>query len=47
VGGAVALLKEKIEATFSRVQEHLEAGHLVESLSPWNTPFSLSRKKIW
>jgi hypothetical protein len=27
------------------VQEQLEAGHLVESLSPWNTPFSLSRKK--
>lgn len=27
------------------MQKQLEAGHLVESLSPWNTPFSLSRKK--
>ena len=42
-----SLPKEKIEATSSQVQKQLEAGHLVESLSPWNTPFSLSRKKIW
>lgn len=27
------------------MQKQLEAGHLVECLSPWNTPFSLSRKK--
>lgn len=40
-----SLPKEKIEATSSQVQKQLEAGHLVESLSPWNTPFSLSRKK--
>ena len=40
-----SLPKEKIEATSSQVQEQLEAGHLVECLSPWNTPFSLSRKK--
>ena len=33
-----SLPKEKIEATSSIVQEQLEAGHLVESQSPWNTP---------
>jgi hypothetical protein len=30
--------KEEIEAASLLVQEQLEAGHLVESHSPWNTP---------
>ena len=34
----LSLPKEKIEAASSLVQEQLEAGHLVESQSPWNTP---------
>ena len=42
-----SLPKEKIEATSSQVQEQLEAGHLVESLSPWNTPILIIKKKIW
>jgi hypothetical protein len=27
------------------VQEQLEAGHLVESQSPWNTPIFVIKKK--
>ena len=27
------------------MQEHLEAGHLVESQSPWNTPIFVIKKK--
>ena len=42
-----SLPKEKIEATSSQVQEQLEAGHLVESLSPWNTPILIIKKNIW
>ena len=41
-----SLSKEKIEAASSIVQEQLEAGHLVESQSPWNTPNFVIKKKI-
>jgi hypothetical protein len=40
-----SLPKEKIGATSSLVQEQLEAGHLVESQSPWNTPIFVIKKK--
>jgi hypothetical protein len=39
-----SLPKEKI-ATSSLVQEQLEAGHLVGSQSPWNTPIFIIKKK--
>jgi hypothetical protein len=42
-----SLPKEKVEATSSLVQEQLEAGHLVESHSPWNIPIFIIKKKIW
>ena len=42
-----SLPKEKIEATSSLVQDQLEARHLVESQSPWNTPIFVIKKKIW
>jgi hypothetical protein len=42
-----SLPKEKIEAISSLVQEKLEAGYLVESQSPWNTPIFIIKKKIW
>jgi hypothetical protein len=40
-----SLPKEKMEAASSIVQEQLEAGHLVESHSPWNTPIFIIKKK--
>jgi hypothetical protein len=40
-----SLPKEKIETTSSLVQEQLEAGHLVESQSPWITPIFIIKKK--
>jgi hypothetical protein len=40
-----SLPKEKIEAASSIVQEQLEARHLVESQSPWNTPIFVIKKK--
>jgi hypothetical protein len=40
-----SLLKEKIEAASSLVQEQLEAGHLVQSQSPWHTPIFVFKKK--
>jgi hypothetical protein len=40
-----SLPKEKIEAVSSLVQEQLEAGHLVESHSPWNTPIFVIKKE--
>ena len=39
------LPKEKIEAISLLVQEQLEAGHLVESHSPWNTPIFVIKKE--
>jgi hypothetical protein len=41
-----SLPKEKIETASSLVQEQLEAGHLVEFQSPWNTPIFVIKKKI-
>ena len=38
-------LKKKIESASLLVQEQLEAGHLVESQSPWNTPIFVIKKK--
>ena len=38
-------LKKKMEVASSLVQEQLEAGHLVESQSPWNTPIFIIKKK--
>lgn len=40
-----SLSKEKVEATSLLVQEQLEAGHLRESQSPWNTPIFVIKKK--
>lgn len=40
-----SLSKEKIEATSLIVWEQLEAGHLRESQSPWNTPKFVIQKK--
>jgi hypothetical protein len=40
-----SLPKEKIEAASLLVQEQLEAGHLLGSQSPWNTPFFVIKKK--
>ena len=42
-----SLPKEKIEAASLLVQEQLEAGHLVDSQSPWNKPIFIIKKKIW
>ena len=42
-----SLSKIKIEAASSVVQEELEAGHLRESQSPWDTPIFVIKKKIW
>ena len=41
-----SLPKEKIEAASSLVQEQLEAGHLVESQSPWNASIFVMKKKF-
>jgi hypothetical protein len=39
------LPKEKLEATSSLVQEQLEAGHIRESQSSWNTAVFVIKKK--
>ena len=39
------LSKEKLEATHHLVQEQLQAGHIVPSTSPWNTPIFVIKKK--
>jgi hypothetical protein len=39
------LPKEKIEVTSLLVQEQLEAAHLMESHSPWDTPIFIIKKK--
>jgi hypothetical protein len=41
------LSKGKIEATSSLVQEQLEAGYIIESQLPLNTPIFDIKKKIW
>ena len=40
------LSKEKLEAAHHLVQEQLQAGHIVPSTSPWNTPIFVIKKKI-
>ena len=40
-----SLPKKKIEAASLLMQEQLEAGHLVESQSPWNIPIFVIKKK--
>jgi hypothetical protein len=40
-----SLSKEKIEDPSALVQEQLEAGHLRQSQSPWNTPIFVIKKK--
>lgn len=39
------LTQEKLEAAQKLVQEQLDAGHLVPSTSPWNTPIFVIKKK--
>ncbi|ADC33201.1 pol protein, partial [Simian retrovirus 4] len=39
------LTKEKLTAAQQLVQEQLQAGHIVESNSPWNTPIFVIKKK--
>lgn len=39
------LPKEKLEAAHMLVKEQLDAGHVRESISPWNTPISIIKKK--
>ena len=39
------LPKEKLEAAHMLVKEQLDAGHIRESISPWNTPISIIKKK--
>ena len=42
----LSLPKDKIKFSSLLVQEQLQAGHLVESQSPWNTPNFVIKKKI-
>lgn len=37
--------KEKLEAARQLAQEQLEAGHIVPSTSPWNTPIFVIKKR--
>ena len=39
------LPKEKLEAAHMLVKEQLDAGHVRESISPWNTPIFIIKKK--
>lgn len=39
------LSKEKLEAAHQITQELLQAGHIVPSTSPWNTPIFVIKKK--
>lgn len=40
-----SLTSEKLQVAQFSVQEQLEAGHIRESNSPWNTPISVIKKK--
>lgn len=40
-----SLISEKLQLAQLSVQEQLEAGHIRESNSPWNTPISVIKKK--
>ena len=39
------LSPEKLQAAHQLVQEQLEEGHIEPSLSPWNTPIFVIKKK--
>ena len=39
------LSSEKLQAAHQLVQEQLEEGHIEPSLSPWNTPIFVIKKK--
>ena len=39
------LTSEKLQAAQMLVQEQFEAGHIVDSTSPWNTPIFVIKKK--
>ena len=41
------LAEEKLQALEQLVQEQLDAGHIEESTSPWNSPVIVVKKKIW
>ena len=40
-----SLPKGTLEAAHMLVKEQLDAGHVRESISPWNTPISIIKKK--
>jgi hypothetical protein len=40
------LPKEKPEAAHMLVKEQLDAGHIREPISPWNTPIFVIKKEI-
>ena len=40
------LAEEKLQALEQLVQEQLDAGHIEESTSPWNSPVFVVKKKI-
>ena len=40
-----SLFSKKLQAAHQLVQEQLEAGHIKPSLSPWNTPIFIIKKK--
>ena len=39
------LTREKLEALYELIIEHKEQGHIIESTSPWNSPFFVIKKK--
>jgi hypothetical protein len=39
------LFKEKLQAAKSLVKEQLHLGHIHSSVSPWNTPIFVIKKK--
>ena len=39
------LSKEKLQAAKSLVEEQLQLGHIRPSVSPWNTPIFVIKKK--
>lgn len=40
-----SLNKEKLNAAQELVKEQIEAGHIIPSTSPWNTPIFVIKKK--
>lgn len=39
------MTQEKLQAAHALVQDQLQAGHIVPSTSPWNTPIFIIKKK--